>query len=297
MNLRVEVTSSRVQSVADLQPRRRFDWSQKKVTVSKFLDLCEERQCARRAHLSARRSGEVVIWQIAIGAALITLASEPVSAADTTPPAGIRPYQWTGFYAGGHLGDAWGRSDWSAQGPAATPLNGSLGFNLPYDMFKGTGSYFLGLQVGYNYQWPTGLVLGAVADMSFPNTIAGTQTFASPSTGQASYGETVEYSGTVRARIGYALDDWLVYATGGLAWTEDQFQFTFGGAATPGATDSSLHARVGWVAGGGVEFPVAPNWTANLEYLFTDFSPMTVVFPVGAQRFNSDLNCRTFGWA
>jgi high affinity Mn2+ porin len=168
-------------------------------------------------------------------------------------------------------------------------LNGSLGFNLPYDAFKGTGSYFSGLQVGYNYQFPTGLVLGAVADMSFPNTIEGTQTFASPSTGQASYGETVEYSGTARARIGYALDDWLVYATGGLAWADDLFQFTFGGAATPGTTDSSLLTRVGWVAGAGVEFPVAANWTANLEYLFTDFSPMTVVFPVGVQRFNSDL--------
>ena len=218
-----------------------------------------------------------------------------MSAADTTSPAMITPYQWTGFYVGGHLGDAWGRSDWSARGPGATTLNGSLGFNLPYDAFKGTGSYFSGLQVGYNYQLPTGLVLGALTDMSFPNTIAGTETFASPSTGQASYGETAEYSGTARARIGYALDDWLLYSTGGLAWTEDRFTRTqlvatpVGGTATPGTTDSSLHTRIGWVAGAGVEFPVAASWTANLEYLFTDFSPLTVVFPTGAQRVNSDL--------
>jgi high affinity Mn2+ porin len=42
-------------------------------------------------------------------------------------------------------------------------------------------------------------------------------------------------------------------------------------------------------AGAGVEAPVAPNWTAKLEYLFTGFGSHGVAFPAGAQRFDSDL--------
>lgn len=236
------------------------------------------------------------IRRLNFGAGLLALTFIPASADESSRgPVRWAYSDWTGFYVGGHLGDTWGNSDWSANGPSQTPLTGSLGFNLPYNAFTGTGSYFGGLQAGYNFEWPSGVVLGLVADLSFPNTIAGTQTFASPSTGQASYGETVEYSGTARARLGYALQDWLIYATGGLAWTVDRFTRTqlagapVGGTATPGLVDSSLHTRVGWVAGAGVEFPVAPNWTANLEYLFTDYSPQTVVFPTGAQRFKSDL--------
>ena len=29
--------------------------------------------------------------------------------------------------------------------------------------------------------------------------------------------------------------------------------------------------RLGWAAGAGVEVPIAPHWTARLEYLFTDY--------------------------
>ena len=95
--------------------------------------------------------------------------------------------------------------------------------------------------------------------------------------------------------VGYAIGDRLLYATGGLAWSDDRFTRTqvagspVGGTATPGTSESSLHTRVGWAAGAGIEFLVALNWTANFEYLLTEFGPQTVVFPAGAQRFKSDL--------
>ena len=34
------------------------------------------------------------------------------------PPAILAAYDWSGFYAGGHIGYAWGTSDWSAPGNA-----------------------------------------------------------------------------------------------------------------------------------------------------------------------------------
>jgi hypothetical protein len=48
--------------------------------------------------------------------------------------------------------------------------------------------------------------------------------------------------------------DWLLYATGGFAWTYDQLMLT------------QLASGFGWVAGAGVEFPVMPHWTAKFEY-------------------------------
>ena len=60
------------------------------------------------------------------------------------------------------------------------------------------------------------LLIGMEADVTFPNAISGSHLFFSATNGQARYDETVQMSGTVRGRIGYAPNGWLVYATGGL---------------------------------------------------------------------------------
>jgi opacity protein-like surface antigen len=79
--------------------------------------------------------------------------------------------------------------------------------------------------------------------------------------------QRVQYSGTVRGRFGYASDHWLVYASGGLAWTYNQFSREqlvgppAARSAVPGSVESFfLVPRVGWAAGGGVEFLLASNF-------------------------------------
>ena len=115
-------------------------------------------------------------------------------------------------------------------GAAGPALNGSLDLFNSFNAFNGTGSYFAGFQAGYNYMAPSRWLFGVEADVSFPNTIAGTSTFTSASTGTASYAEQVEFSGTLRGRIGYAPNlgttHWLFYATGGFAYSFDQFTRT-----------------------------------------------------------------------
>ena len=117
----------------------------------------------------------------------------------------------------------------------------------------------------------------------------------------ASYAEMVEFSGTLRGRVGYAPNlgatHWLLYATGGLAWSYDQFTRTqiagtpAGGTAMPGQVENLFVVpRAGGVAGAGVELALPSNWTARLEYLFIDYGNRSVTFPAGAQRFSSDLN-------
>jgi opacity protein-like surface antigen len=137
----------------------------------------------------------------------------------------IAEYDWTGPYVGAHVGYAWVSSNWTAHETGATgpSLTGSLDFYKGFDFSKGSGRFFGGLQACYNYMLPSQLVLGVEGDVSFPNFIGATQTFSSASVGQASYGELVEYSGTVRVRLGYSFNRWLVYGTSGFAWTRDQF--------------------------------------------------------------------------
>ena len=245
-------------------------------------------------------------WRVVIGLLGLTALACRAIAADLpvkAPPPAATAYDWTGVYVGGHVGYAAGSSRWSAMptGAAGPALNGSLDVFNSFNAFNGMGSYFAGFQAGYNYMLPSRWLFGVEADVSFPSTIAGSSTFASQPTGTASYAETVEFSGTLRGRVGYAANlgttHWLLYATGGFAWSYDQFTRTqisgtpAGGTAVPGQVENLFVVpRLGSVAGAGVELALPANWTARLEYLFTDYGNRSVTFPAGAQRFNSDLN-------
>jgi high affinity Mn2+ porin len=236
---------------------------------------------------------------VALALAERTEADErPAATPFKAPPVAAKPYDWSGLYLGGHFGVAWGRSDWSAAG--GVPLGGSFDLTQGFNAFKGTGSYFAGLQAGYNTILPSRIVLGAEADISFPNAINGSQTFSSASTGRASFAELVQFFGTVRGRLGYAPGDWLIYATGGFAFSYDEFSRTqlsgtpVGGTATPGTLEIRFMVpRAGWTAGAGIEVALASHWSARLEYLYTQFNTRSVAFPAGAQTFASDLSLQS----
>jgi high affinity Mn2+ porin len=240
------------------------------------------------------------------GAGLSLLALDCSARAADMPVKAPVPYvngfDWSGWYVGAHAGVIRGASNWSATRPGAgSPgLNGSFDLPFNFDFMAGTGSYFAGLQGGYNYVLPSRWMLGLEADISFPNSdvlvpysVRGSQTVTSPLTGQVSYGEAVIHYGSARARVGYAFDHLLLYGTGGLAWTYDQLTRTqlagFGGFASPGTVDGKLLWRLGWAAGIGVEIPLAGNWTARAEYLSTGFGHKGVTFPAAMEGFESDL--------
>jgi high affinity Mn2+ porin len=216
--------------------------------------------------------------------------------ADDTISISGQPYDWTGFYLGGHLGVAWGNSDWKA-GPG---ISGSTDLFQKIDGFDNGGSFFGGLQAGFNYVLPSRILLGAEVDASFPAwptlptgsnpfgvSIGGSSRFDSPALGPVSLAETVLTSGTVRGRIGYAPGDWLFYATGGFAWTYNRQSLT---QLSTGNTDTPYLWRLGGAVGAGIERPIAPQWTARLEYLFTDYGKSTTkFFPGASQSVDSDF--------
>jgi high affinity Mn2+ porin len=220
----------------------------------------------------------------------------PARAADMplkAPP--LPAFDWTGLYVGGHFGYAWGSSDWTAS-PVGAPgpsFAGSFSLYQPFDPLTEAGSYFAGVQAGYNRMLANRLMLGVEADVSFPGfpdragiSTGGSSTFFSPTLGPETYSETVLHSGTLRGRIGYAPGEWLFYATAGFAWTYDLLTLT---QHANGTMESAFHWRLGWAAGVGVEKPVAPHWTMKVEYLFTDYGRSGVTFPAAGQQFVSDF--------
>jgi high affinity Mn2+ porin len=228
---------------------------------------------------------------------------QPAVAADlpVKAPPSSTPFDWTGFYFGGNVGFATASSNWLATevGAPAPALVGTVDLFNSYNAFKGTGSFFHGLQAGYNAMLPSRLVVGFEADLTAPSVIAGDQLISSPLIGQADYNDTVLLSGTARGRIGYAFDRWMAYGTGGFTWAYDKLTRTqllgtpAGGSASAGTEESAFLWRFGWTAGTGVEVPIGPKWTAKAEYLYSDFGRGGVTFPAGAQRFDSDLVTQT----
>jgi high affinity Mn2+ porin len=225
----------------------------------------------------------------------------PVRAADLpvkAPPVAT-DYDWTGFYVGGHAGVATGNSGWTLDPiGGGAPVAGSFGLYRSPDGFTEGGSWFGGVQGGYNWMFKNRLVLGIEGDGTFPGfpdpadlTIGGMSNFTSPTIGAGTFSETVLASGTMRGRIGYAPGNWLFYATGGLAWTYNQQTLT---QTVTGNSEDRFLYRFGWAAGVGVETAIAPHWTVRGEYLWTDFPSISEDFPLFGQRTNSGFSTNQF---
>jgi high affinity Mn2+ porin len=236
-------------------------------------------------------------WRQAFGGAsvAILLTASGATAADLAykapPSVASALYDWTGFYAGVTTGYAFGSSNWTARSGGAVVDHGSLNLSQGYDGSNQGGSWFNGVELGYNRMLANRVVIGVEADVnssSFQNyrgnRIGNTLSLVNAG-GAETYSDNVFVSGTVRGRIGYAPGNWLFYATGGFAWTHEQFQL-----ASAGGTDSAFQQRVGWAAGVGLEGPLAPHWTAKAEYLYTGFGNRDITFPSAGQTFTSNLN-------
>ncbi len=167
------------------------------------------------------------------------------------PPYIAPAFSWTGFYVGINGGYGWGNSNWTDTVTGASTGN----FNISGGLAGGT--------LGYNLQ--TGSwVWGLETDLDWAN-IKGTTNFAACGGGSCTTSDS--WLGTFRGRIGYAFDRWMLFATGGLAYGDIKI--------SSGAGGSGSANRVGWTAGGGVEFAISGPWSAKIEYLYADLGKPT----------------------
>ena len=125
-----------------------------------------------------------------------------------------------------------------------------------------------GVQAGYNVQI-SNVVLGVAGDLDWSSArTSAANVFA---TAGASHSTSLPFFGDLRGRVGYAFDRFLVYGTGGLAFTDTRFSVNDACTVAPcGASTIAGKGGVNatWTLGAGVEYAINRNWSAKAEYLF-----------------------------
>lgn len=232
--------------------------------------------------------------------------------------------QWSGAYIGinaghGHM-DAetesrGAASYWSGAGGGAVAAVAQAGSTTGRYDSRPEGEIY-GVQLGYN--WQSGAVLfGVEADLQDSN-MSDTSTFAAftpvegfpgrPLSSTLRHKSSLDYMATLRARLGYAGERWLVYGTAGLAFgrVESDVSYSGGYRLEPAIVFDELDAkkssmRTGFVVGAGAEYSFLENWTARAEYVYFDLGETTqrydVVSRVPATGFNAGTSVRaTTDW-
>jgi outer membrane immunogenic protein len=212
---------------------------------------------------------------ILAGAAVLTLASalRPATAADIPVPV-YRPaptvviFSWTGFYIGAHGGGGWGRKETST-----APYTFAAALIAPAPATINVSGGLVGGQIGANYQ-VNSWVFGAEAQASWSNlkgstTCIGTSTTAGVATPvSATCNVKVDALGTITGRVGWALDRLLFYGKGGVAWTNDHYNWNSATVLQP--TLAANETRWGWMLGAGIEYAFLDSWSGKIEYNYMD---------------------------
>ena len=175
------------------------------------------------------------------------------------PPPAIPVFTWTGVYVGGQVGYEFG----SSKALASNPVLGGLAAGG-----ANPGGIIGGAHIGYNYAIPGtfgsfgALVVGLEGDVD------GSSYKSTYLLGGISDSSKQSIQGSVRGRLGVAVDRALFYATGGVAMggLSNAYLNTLNGLG-----NSYSHTRVGYTVGAGIEYAITNNWSVRAEYRYTDF--------------------------
>jgi len=242
---------------------------------------------------------------VVAGAASASAADLPVKAPPPPPPP---PCIWCGFYIG--LNGGWvGNTVSSDRNLAVATFENGVPTTLfgPLWNNDNTNGAFGGGQIGFNWVFPGGYgggttvpggwLVGVEADIQGASLRRTNPTlfFLDDDTTTVTSDSRLNWFGTARGRFGYAWDSVLVYGTGGVAFggVRNNLLLTFHDS------DSGLNAvslnnfnnnnsnRWGWVAGVGMEWMFAPNWSFKFEYQYIDLGSATNAAAVSLITDNS----------
>lgn len=199
----------------------------------------------------------------ALGADLIRKSPQIITA--PTVLSGAPVSTWGGFYLGANGGGGFGDVGTSALAEiVAQPVLGNK-------RHMNRSGPFGGLQAGFAQQ-SGAMVYGLEADLGF-GAIRGDLNLASQDGSvSTSLQSKITMLGTVRARLGVALDNVLIYGTGGFATGYHEAKAaasTTGGATAAGALTEWVP---GWTLGLGGEYALAGNVSLKLEYLYAQLN-------------------------
>lgn len=232
---------------------------------------------------------------IAIAGALTApaLAADRPLAAPVAFAEVMSAYRWTGIYAG--ISGGYGKGA-SHQGMTTAAYRGlGLYYGDLNESLAANGG-LIGATLGYNHQFDR-LVLGLEADVSYTGMrshgrqLDGNIWLPGDSAVQT-WTNTLTWLATLRGRVGFTFDRFLVYATGGLALGSitDRTRYDYQDGAGGGGTsiDSSSKTHIGWTLGAGVEAAINQSLTAKIEYLHIDLGTQTYRTDLGSILINAD---------
>ncbi|UXM95135.1 porin family protein [Bartonella sp. HY329] len=248
----------------------------------------------------------------ASAAALI--AATAANAADIVQPAPYEPapvvtvptFSWTGAYVGGQIGGSWSDSN------VRTERN--VGF-LPLGYTKGTswspdGDGFVGgLYAGYNFEVGNNVVLGAETDFVWgdvKDSYSSIDRYAADSVYNYNTEGSIKqkWAGATRVRVGYAMDRFMPYVAGGVAYTKvetsGQNYLTSANPAAPTVQAGSVlgyntsNTMTGWTIGAGVDYAVTDNVLVRLEYRYADYGDKTNTYThTSGQTFKEKVDYKS----
>ncbi len=190
---------------------------------------------------------------VAAAAMLTGFALNSAGAADIVAEPAVR--DWSGLYIGAHVGYGEAYMDGCQEcGDANGEIDAS---DLDLNGIVGGG------HIGYNIQMDS-VVLGVEADFTF---LGFNDSANEACCGNDHITGDVDFLASIRARAGFAMDDVLIYATGGVAFTDASID-----GHQHGNHDSVDFNDVGGVVGGGAEFAVSDNVSLRAEGLYYFFN-------------------------
>ena len=211
---------------------------------------------------------------------LLPLAATAADLPTLDPIIEARPVSsWTGFYAGAFLG--WGWSDVDATTTGTSGFQ-SLGSTIVPSSLGLSGNGVLGgLTAGYDYQINS-FVAGLEGDISWADinkssSFTGAAVLGTRLTTSAK--KRMSFFSTVRGRLGYAFDRYMIYGAGGLAIADLE-------ATANGVSDSKT--ALGWTLGAGAEAAITSNVVARFDYSYQDFGDQD--FNLGGTGVSTEFN-------
>ena len=184
-------------------------------------------------------------------AVLLPMPSALAADLDVPPPMDdLRPatFDWSGPYVG----------VFGAAVAVDGTFDGVCSCATVYTDLEHSGiGYAYGALAGWNYQMDS-FVMGIEGDWAFGGTVA--------TNDEPGIDTDLSFNNiaTLRARAGFALDNTLLYFTGGLAAVDMEF-----GAVMAG-TESDSQWVYGWTVGGGLEHAFSQNFSGRIEYLYVN---------------------------
>ena len=145
---------------------------------------------------------------------------------ESPPEVYVAPvFNWTGAYIGAQAGYLWGEGDFE--------VDDGSGAEIEPDGWLG------GIYVGYNYQMANNVVIGADADFAWTGADDSATGFSAVGVPVGTLDSELDWEGAVRLRLGYAVDRFLPYVAGGVAFGRLSHDVFNGGGALLGSDDDT----------------------------------------------------------